>query len=362
MTTGLTVDVETTPESPDWDSFVAATPGGHHAQTSGWTSAKEVLGWDAARLVVRRDGEIVAGIQLLMRKVGRIGWVGFAPRGPLLPEHDRAALELLHAALMDYARAHAVLYLKVQPPTNRYDLVPLLRGLGWTPSALEAAPTATLRVDLTPSTDELLACMRRTTRQHIRQGESRGLRVRVGGESDLEPYYHMVQATSQRQRFAAYPLSYYATMWRAFASGDHACLLMAELDDQLLSSALVIAFGDTATCKMAGWSGERARVSPNQPMHWTAMRWAKERGYRWYDFDGIERDVAAALQSGGDRPESGKVGVPRFKQGFGGEIVVFPEALDSSPYRTLRPVVRIAAPRTDRLSSIAMRALGRGGD
>ena len=358
-TTAFQLTTDTEAMNPAWDAFVESTAGGHHAQTSMWAQVKSVLGWDSVRFVVNQGEVIVGGVQLLTRDVGRLGRVGFAPRGPLLTSQDPRLLDELLAAIVDFGRTERIRYLKIQPPTDRQDLVAALQAHGWSSSALEAAPTATIRINLEPPADEILARMRRSTRQNVRRAERAGLRVRVGCECDLAAYWALIEATSSRQGFVPYPARYYETMWRVFAAGGRARLLMAELDGCLWSSTLLVGFADSVTTKMSGWSGARG-VSPNESMHWSGMLWAKECGYRWYDFDGVSRSLALALRSDADKSESGLLGVAGFKLGFGGEVALFPEALDTSPHAVLRPVVRVAAPHLDRARSIAHSALGRG--
>lgn len=353
----LTIDTEAM--NPTWDAFVQSTAGGHHAQTSMWARVKSVLGWDSVRFVAHQGDLVVGGVQLLTRDVGRLGRVGFAPRGPLLASRDPRLLDELLAAIVDFGRRERIRYLKIQPPTDRHDLVAALQARGWSPSALEAAPTATVRVDLEPTAGEILARMHRTHRANVRKAERTGVRVRVGGERDLAAFWGLIEATSSRRGFVPYPARYYETMWRVFAAEGRARLLMVERDGCLLSSALDVGFADSVTCKMGGWSGARG-VFPNEPMHWSGMLWAKECGYRWYDFDGFSRSLALALRSDAVLSKSALSGVARFKLGFGGEVALFPEALDTSPHAVLRPVVRVAAPHLDRTLSIAHRVLGRG--
>lgn len=357
---GFDIDVESTGLSPAWDTFVAVTPGGHHAQTSLWAQVKGALGWDATRLIVRQDSQIVGGIQLLTKQLpGGLGHVGFAPRGPLFGMRDGHLLREVHDALLSHARAQRILYLKAQPPIDRHDLVPALEGLGWAQSSLEAAPTASLRIDLTPPEDQLLANMRKTTRNLVRQGPRRGLRIRAGDGGDLAVFYQLVDATSRRQRFAPYPAIYYDTMFRVFSAVNGARLLLAELDGRVVSAALLVAFGDTVTYKMGGWSGDHPSVAPNEPVQWEAICWSKANGFRWYDFDGISRAAAVALSRSGSAPDHLRGGVLHFKLGFGGEIALFPGALDNTPSSALRPLVHLLARHADRALPLAHRAAGR---
>ena len=261
----------------EWDAFVIAA-GGHHAQSSTWADVKRVLGWSATRLVVRDHREIVAGAQVLVRDVGRSGCVGTCAHGPMLTRDDPRLIETVHRGLIELSRGERIRYLKAQPPAGSSDLGSGLRGHGWTPSSMPAAPSATVRVDLSAPEDEILARMRQATRKTIRRGEKRGLVVREGGRGDFDAYYRIIEATSHRQGFTPYPRRYYETLWEAFAERDGSCLVLAELDGIAHAATLVIGFGEAATCKMGGWSGERSRVRPNEPMHFAAMRWAKGIG------------------------------------------------------------------------------------
>ena len=50
-------------EDPQWDAFLAETPGGRYVQTSLWARIKSTLKWNAVRVV--DDGQcIVAGGQM----------------------------------------------------------------------------------------------------------------------------------------------------------------------------------------------------------------------------------------------------------------------------------------------------------
>jgi lipid II:glycine glycyltransferase (peptidoglycan interpeptide bridge formation enzyme) len=90
----------------------------------------------------------------------------------------------------------------------------------------------------------------------------------------------------------------------------------------------VIAFGDTVSYKRGAWSGDQGQRHPNELLHWTAMRWAKQQGYRYYDFEGID----TAWPSGGTRS------VSSFKLGFGGDVVQSP-----GPYELVtNPMLRRA--------------------
>jgi lipid II:glycine glycyltransferase (peptidoglycan interpeptide bridge formation enzyme) len=346
-------------EDQAWDAFVEATPGGHHVQTARWAAVKALVGWRAARVVVRDPrGRIRGGAQVLLRDVPRLGAVGFVPRAPLTAEAEPGAFAEVLEAVHDLARRERVRYLKLQPPQDRGDASDVLRAQGFVPSDLETGPTATVRVDLRRTPVELLAGMRASGRANVRRAQRQGVVVRTGGERDLGAFFAVVRATAERQRFDPYPAQYYREVWRRFAPGDHALLVLAELGGEVLSALLVVGWGDTALFKMGGWTGAHRRVRPNELVHWHAMLWARERGYRWYDLEGIDLEVARALRDGRDHPGAHD-GPDRFKLGFGGEVAIFPGAYDRGYIRLLQPAVRGLAPRIGHLRGVAERALGR---
>lgn len=343
-------------DDPGWDAFVHGAPGGHHVQTSRWAHVKAVQGWRAARVVALQGGAIAGGAQLLLRDLPVGGTLAYAPRAPLVPREpalERAVLDAVDAL----CARERVLYLKLQPPGDRHDLGPVLEARGYVASDLEAAPVATVRVDVTRPDDELLAAMRTTTRANVRKAQRRGLTVREGGAADLAAFQRVIEATAARQHFHAYPASYYGAMWEAFAPGGHAGLLLVEDGAEPVSAALLIGYGDTVLYKMGGWTGGAVSQRPNERMHWAAFAWTRERGYRWYDFEGIKPHMARAVQAGDVAAVAGTDG---FKLGWGGEIALFPGAYDRSPHRLAAPLVRRIAPRLDSLRGIAHRLLGRG--
>lgn len=107
---------------PQWDTFVADTPGGHHVQTSLWAMVKASLGWKTSRMIMRNDGRIVAGSQLLIRHFPVLGSVGYVAKGPLCKAEDSKLAKLLIQQLLRIGRAHRCQLLAIQPPDNGHYL------------------------------------------------------------------------------------------------------------------------------------------------------------------------------------------------------------------------------------------------
>lgn len=351
------IEVDQAPRNEEWDAWVASTPGGHHVQTSGWAQVKALAGWQATRLIARSNGEIVGGCQMLVRDLPLSRRLAYVPRGPLLASRDPELLDEVLAGMSAAARRQHVLLMKVQPPVDRDDMTAQLSERDFVASELAAAPGASVLVDVAGRDDAaLLKAMRSTTRRHIRTAIKSGVTVRTGGPEDLGVLQSQLAATARRQGFDPYPPAYYRRLWDAFGVTRQARLLVVEHEGAPVAAALLIAFGDTVLYKIGGWGGGSARGA-NELMHYTAMCWAREQGFRYYDFEGIPVDVARTVLSGGPAPTSG---VPFFKLGFGGEVVVFPGAQDRYFGRVLGPAVRRITPHAERSRTMVHRFAGRG--
>ena len=343
--------------SPAWDRFVATAPGGTYQQTSRWAQVKSLAGWRPVRITLSRDGAVVAGCQVLVRRVAWLGTVAYVPYGPLVADGDMPAVSTMLDALQQLVRQERFRYLKLQPPPGSTGMASALTQRRFVPSSLDTAPRLTVRVDLRRSPDAILGAMRARTRTYIRQAQRRGVVVRDGSEHEFPLFYEAVAATSRRQGFAPYPSSYYEQIWRSFQG--HARLLLVEYKGDILSSALLLGFGDTVFFKMGGWSGHHRDIRPNELMHWAGMQWGQACGYSYYDLEGINPAVGEAILAGRDSKSLPTPGTTHFKLGFGGEVTQFPATYDYVQQRLLRIGLRCAAPRLNRLTPMAHRLLGR---
>ena len=274
-----------------------------------------------------------------------------------MADGDATALGSLLDALASMALRDRILYVKVQPPAGRSDIERALYDRGFVVSDLPTAPVATVLVDVRRTPEELLAGMRATARRHVRNAIRSGIDIRPAGDSGLAAFGELIAKTSERQGFAPYPVDYYAEILRQF--GTQAELLLAELDGVVLSGVLIVGYGDTVIYKMGAWSGENTKLTPNELLHWRAMQWARDRGYRYYDLEGIDESVGQAIVAGDAMPELGRRGTTNFKLGLGGKVTLFPRAYDRSFHKLLVWPTRIVAPRMSRLHSWANRVQGR---
>jgi peptidoglycan pentaglycine glycine transferase (the first glycine) len=338
------IDCETRTFFPDleWDTFVASVPGGLYAQSSVWAATKEPFGWSPVRIIVKRDRQILAGAQMLIREfVGSLR-VAHVLQGPVLASDDFDLFETLLNRLTHATRTRHIHYLALRPPPT-CSFVDSLKDWGFHPGSILAGRRATLVLDLLQSEVDILRHMRRTTRSNIRLAQDRGVEVREGIESDIPAFCELMTVTAHRRHFAVMPASYVRNLWTILRKSNNIRLFLAEYHGELLASLLTITFGDTVVAKMLGWSGYKRWLYANELLFWEAIRWSKKNAFTRFDLDGIDASGARAMLDGKPLPVSVLKSGNRFKLGFGGTPVLFQSTHEYVPSHLLSFLLRASS-------------------
>jgi lipid II:glycine glycyltransferase (peptidoglycan interpeptide bridge formation enzyme) len=290
---------------------------------------------------------IVAGAQLLLRPFSVIGSVGFVSKGPVCAAADPGLANLLVEELLQVVKACGIRVLVVQPPNNGGSFAALLPGWGFSPTTIEVAPAATVLLDLSPDLDKILLRMKKKARRYIRHGVREGLIGREGNAQDLSVFYQLHVATSQRQKWPIYPKKYFDELWDVFGRHGHAGLFLCEYQGEVVCAQLVIGFGDTVIAKTSGWSGHHSSLGPNQVLEWTTIQWAKARGYRFYDLEGINVEAAKTLLRDETLSDAAKQSWFYYKLQYGGQVMLLPSAYLYVTNPALRVIFNRVFPRLE---------------
>ena len=307
-----------------WDEFLVGTAFPHHQQNTLWAAFKRSFGWRVLRTTVRRDSEIVAGAQMLIRDMRPFGKLGYVPKGPVFQSFSPELAREMVSALQATAQKEGVDVVLLQPSNEGWRFSELLPEFGFQPCPLDELSTATTSLDLFCELDLLFASMSESAQRRLRRSQTSGVVVRSGEAEDLPTFHRLLQATGKRQGFVPESLEYYRELWRVLKASGQVLLFLSEYLGEPLSGQLVVAFGDTVTAKRIGWSGNHAKVGPNVALDWATIRWAKANGYRRYDLDGITREVAKIVLSG-LKPPAWVADTPDgYKLRLGGDVTLTP--------------------------------------
>ena len=333
-----------------WDAALACLPRPHIFQTWRWGDFKSRWGWQPTRLLFEQDGQTLAAAQILRRQLPRLPlYVTYVPKGPVLDYENPLQLGRVLSALERQASEQRSLFIKIDPDVwlsrgtgdsppapGATDVLERFSQHGWRPSAEQIQFRNTVLVDLSQDEDEMLANMKAKTRYNIRLTSRRGVRARLGDESDLKTFFRLYHETSQRDEFLIRPSTYYLDVWSEFLRVGEAHLLLAEVDGEPIAGVILFHFGQTAWYMYGASSNQYRNLMPNYLLQWEAMRLAKKLGCTQYDMWGApdcfdENDPMW--------------GVYRFKVGFGGETVQGIGAFDFSRSPRLYWIYTTAMPR-----------------
>jgi len=323
-----------------WDAFVENHSLAHPLQLSTWGEFKKQFGWENQRVGVFVEGKLMAGAQLLYRKISGLPLrLAYIPKGPLVDWQDQEQTRNLFTAIHQQARRHGAMLLRIEPelpdtPEHRRALA----ALGFTPAPHSIQPRTTVWVDLTADEEQILARMKQKWRYNVRLARRKGVQVRVGGTAEVEQFIQLMQVTGERKEFGVHTPEYYRRFWQLFAPSERAVLLVAEFEQEILAGIMVARTGKKAYYFYGASGNKHRNLMPSHLLQWEAMRWAKARGCTSYDLWGVPDEVGLDPAAEIPDPPLGMWGVWRFKRGFGGEIVRYVGAWDKSYYPLILPL------------------------
>jgi len=335
-------------EDQEWDAFVEFVAGGHFEQSSLWAQTKKETGWGALRILARQEDKILAGVQVLIRKLPLYGYAGYIPKGPLVPGNDLNVLGRLIKELKKKMEELKVFYIILQPPDDNEVVNEYLKKEGFLKERILQVISATTFIDLSQDEKTLLSRMTKKFRHHIRFAERNGIMVQEGGQEHISLFFKLMLETCKRQGVFPNPSteSFIQRLWSLFSPRGNIVLFLAHQKGEIISALIGIPFGKVFNAWKIGWSGEYENLGANHLLLWRTIQWARERGYRSYDFMGVTRSAAESILNGRHFYEVAK-GPDLFKFSFGGEIQLLPEAsyyiknsLLGIMYKDIYPAVR----------------------
>lgn len=316
------------PAAADWERFVHAHPQAHVLQLPAWGALKAAFGWQVIRigLTPLHSGELLAGAQLLLRPLARVGALAYLPMGPLVSAADQwdALWPALHrragrrrAFMLKWEPGHAPLPPESQRGERRFRA-----------SDHCIQPARSLIIDLRQTEDEVLARMNQGTRRKIRLGQKRGLRCRAGGAADLPAFTRLMAETAERNAFGVHAPAYYRRAFELFVLPGNAALWLAEHEGDLLAAVMVFRAGRRAWYLYGASSSQKRNLMASHAAQWAAIRWARRQGCHSYDLWGVPDAELVTLEAGFRTRRDGLWGVYGFKRGWGGQLCRTAGALD----------------------------------
>lgn len=186
-------------------------------------------------------------------------------------------------------------------------------------------PQTSLVIDLKQSEEEILKQMKPKGRYNIKVAQKHG--VIVEPSQDIEAFHHLLSSTGFRDGFGIHTESYYQKMIDSI--GDKTQLLLAQYNGEVIAGGLFVYLEEWGIYYYGASVSSHREVMAPYLIQWEAIKEAKKRGCKYYDFLGI------APENSKSHPWSG---VTDFKRKFGGRTVNYPQAREM----ILRPFLYFA--------------------
>ncbi|MBU1089827.1 peptidoglycan bridge formation glycyltransferase FemA/FemB family protein [Patescibacteria group bacterium] len=295
-------------------------------QTSRWAEFQKAMGVDSIQLGVKNEAdELVAFAQIFEKKLP-FGFTSLqVPRAPLFQsavgsQQLAEVSNLLIAEIQKIGKERNAVFARFDFQKDLEINSPKLR------EAEEGNfPQNTLVLDLEKSEEEILAQMKPKGRYNIRVAAKHGVKVEeMNSQEGVEIFFNLLAKTTSRDGFSAHPKNYYQKFIEQL--GEHASLLIAKRKGIPLAAMLLTFFGDTATYYFGASDYKFRNLMAPYLLQFEAIKMAKARGCRFYDFLGVAPENSLRHRL---------AGVSDFKKKFGGKIIKYPQSKEL----VLKPLV-----------------------
>jgi peptidoglycan pentaglycine glycine transferase (the first glycine) len=306
----------TGPLEESWNFLVKENTTGGFQQSFFWTNFKRSQGVKTYKIgLFDLSGNLKAGV-ILHRPFysGNLSFL-YAPAGPILDYNNEQNAseqwELLKQAIFSIAKKndeHRISHCHFEPKIQSWPSI-ISRDLIKSPFNIQ--PKSTRILNLSSSAETLLSEMKQKCRYNIRLAEKKEVRIQSIDQStasDIEKFFNLYKSTSERQEFKIKDTQYFRDYFKT--CGPNSKMFFATLDDEILSTAIMIYFGGQATYLYGASSGNKTNLMSNYLLQWQMILDAKKLGFSSYDMFGI-----TPLKSSKNHPWTG---ITEFKNKFGG--------------------------------------------
>ncbi len=295
----------------EWESFVSRHAPRALFQTWLWGETEKARGIAIGRYMVSGPAGIGAAFQFF-RVDAKRGRFLHVRQGPVFADlADRRIWECILSFLSDRARQERAWFVRLGPQIPRTDSSQaLLASFGMKPAAIHHMDAELCWVLLLDrDEDQLLSHMRKTTRYEIRRSQSQGVRIEKSTQvSDLSVFFDLYEKTSKRHHFV--PHQGITEEFRTFAGRNQATLYTARYQKKVYAAAIILYTKEQAIYHHG--ASIPSPVSVTHLLQWEAIKEAKKRGMKVYNFWGIAQE---------DDKNHPWRGITVFKKGFGGHEV-----------------------------------------
>lgn len=304
-----------------WDKFVTSHPEANFLQSWDFYNFYQSRGNAIVRRIAVNDNdEIVAAYAGVVEAAKRGRHLAIAG-GPILNWGQLALVEMVFQDMTEQGKRHQCAFVRVRPQLEySAESLELMRRLGAKPAPMYLSVEFAGILNLEKDEDEILKGMRQRLRRKLRKAAKEGITVEKSTDpKDIHEFYEIQMQTAGRHGFVAFSEDFLTKQFTAFAKHGEAVLYSAKYQGETLAQNFMIFYGNEASYHYGVSSELGTQLSGAPLLHLEAMRDARERGIKRYNFWGIVEE---------DETWHRFYGVSQFKRGFGVEEFKYVPAHD----------------------------------
>ena len=336
--------VKTVEKQSEWDEFVTSHPDANFLQSWDFYEFYFSRGFDIVRRGIYDENNQLVGVYAGEVEPAKRGRHLAIAGGPIFDWTNQEIKNLIFSDMKQQAKKLKCTFVRVRPQLqNTPENAKIFQQLGFRKAPMYLSVEFAGVLNLENSEEEILKNMRQRLRRALRKAEKNQITIeKTSDPKAIHDFYQIELQTAKRHDFYAFSEDFLTKQFAAFAKNDEAVLYIAKLNGEILAENFMIFYGNEASYHYGVSSELGTKYSGAPLLHMEAMRDARKRGIKRYNFWGIvdENDTKHRFY-----------GVSVFKRGFGVEELKYLEARDlvldkisyytkTLPIETLRRKVR----------------------
>jgi hypothetical protein len=279
-------------DAKEWDEINAKSPHGTIFHQWDWLKITEKHTQTTLYPLIGIKGSTSIGIfPLFFQKKGPIRMVFSPPPhaalfylGPVMVGYDTLKQEKREINYISFQNSveqfitHELKaqYISISLPPGLLDPRPFT----WSGYSFE--PQYDYVIDLSIGLDSLLETLDKRGRQNLTHAKKRGISVELGGKKEYEKILDLMEIRYKQQGKNVTVLrAYFLDLYEVYK--DYLKIFVAKVDDKIVTGSIDVQYRDTHY----SWIGNpkpkrRISPSPNDLLIWESIRYAYERGFRFY--------------------------------------------------------------------------------
>ena len=302
----------------EWNKVLENHPEANFLQSYQWKKLHQELSMKTRAVAFFNDEKNV-GVALIIIKDAKRGRYAEISAGPLIDWNNKKIANFVVKQIKEISKEEGAVFVRVRPQvlkTEESEKIFTDLGFKKAPMHLHAEHTSVL--DLSQAEEDILKNMRRQTRYEVRKAEKLNINIEAfPAHEKIDEFIDLQKDTAKRQGFITSSEKFLKTLASTF--NENAQIYVSRVGDELLNMGLILEYGQ----EVDYFEAASTKASYNYPgaygLLWTAVKNAKNNGYKRFNFWGISYN---------NDPHNRYAGVTTFKKGFGGENITYLPAQD----------------------------------